>query len=227
MASSSMGNCYLCGATVSKTTMTNHLLRSHKLKAHSIPQGEEKCYLLKVEGVYDEDYWLYFDVPTSTRLWEVDEFLRKIWLECCHHMSAFYIKKYEQLDEDLKLHAFHVKDKLFHEYDFGTTTKTVITIVGETTRKKKKKYVRLLARNIPRTFSCASCGESATVICTESKYTTNNPFFCEACFKANGHDEFLLLPITNSPRMDECGYDGERDVFGFDPQKKSIIYPFK
>jgi len=138
MASSSMGNCYLCGATVSKTTMTNHLLRLHKLKADNIPQDEEKCYLLKVEGVYDKDYWLYFDVPISTVLWEVDEFLRKIWLECCQHLSAFFIKKYDEIDGNLNLSTFCVKDKLFHAYDFGTTTDTMITIVGETTRKKQK-----------------------------------------------------------------------------------------
>jgi hypothetical protein len=61
--------------------------------------------------------------------------------------------------------------------------------------------------------------ESYTIICTECKYKTDNPFFCEACVEASNCDGFLLLPITNSPRMGECGYDGERDVFEFDPQK--------
>ena len=44
----SQGNCYLCGKTLGKVAMKNHLL-----KAHSDAEGDQRCYLLKAEGVYD------------------------------------------------------------------------------------------------------------------------------------------------------------------------------
>ncbi|MCL2426791.1 MAG: DUF6398 domain-containing protein, partial [Oscillospiraceae bacterium] len=49
-------------------------------------------------------------------------------------------------------------------------------------------------------------------------YDYRNPFYCSKCVKKHEHDD-MLLPVTNSPRMGECGYDGELDVFTFDPSK--------
>ncbi|MDR2869236.1 MAG: hypothetical protein LBV04_02190, partial [Deferribacteraceae bacterium] len=31
--------------------------------------------------------------------------------------------------------------------------------------------------------------------------------------------EMILMPITNSPRSGECAYDGELDMWKFDPDK--------
>jgi len=74
MSTNSIGNCYLCGAALGKSAM-----KSHILKLHEDPGGEE-CYLLKIEGVYNKEYWLYIDVPKKETLSEVDSFLRQIWL---------------------------------------------------------------------------------------------------------------------------------------------------
>ena len=74
----SQGNCYLCGKELGKAAMKNHLL-----KVHSEAEDGQDCLLLKAEGVYDKDYWLYFDIPVSSSLSTVDRFLRDIWLECC------------------------------------------------------------------------------------------------------------------------------------------------
>jgi transcription elongation factor Elf1 len=86
--------------------------------------------------------------------------------------------------------------------------------VGETTRKTQKESVRLLARNIPPVFSCSACGEPAAVVCTECMYDTDNPFFCETCGEAHEHED-MMLSVANSPRMGECGYEGELDTFAF------------
>jgi hypothetical protein len=72
MAEKSTGNCYLCGATLGKTAMKNHLLKVH---AESCKQ---KCTLLKIEGAWDKKYWLYIDIPIDETLECVDMFLRKI-----------------------------------------------------------------------------------------------------------------------------------------------------
>lgn len=211
MASVSKGNCYLCGRELGKTAIKNHLM-----KAHTDPDGGQKCYLLKIEGAYDKSYWLYADVPVDAAFTSLDAFLRKIWLECCGHMSAFYYGGRQQLGKSRKLSILSVGDSIRHEYDFGTTTETIITVVGEAVRKKQGEAVRLLARNIPPSYTCSACGKPAAVICTECIYETDNPFLCETCASKHEH-EGMMLPAVNSPRMGECGYDGELDTFAFNP----------
>ncbi|MDR0301850.1 MAG: hypothetical protein LBI04_06000 [Treponema sp.] len=212
MASGLTGNCYLCGKEFGKTAVRNHLM-----KVHNNQTGGQKCCLLKIEGAYNKDYWLYIDVPVTSALSGVDAFLRKIWLECCGHMSAFFGPGHAQVSKNRKLDAFSVGDKLLHEYDFGSTIETLITVIGETTRKTQKESVRLLARNIPPVFSCCSCVESATVLCTECIFDSDNPFFCQKCGEAHEHVD-MMLAVSNSPRMGVCGYEGELDIFTFNPQ---------
>lgn len=213
MASGSNGNCYLCGGELGKTAMKSHLM-----KCHGDSDGEQKCYLLKIEGAYDKNFWLYADAPVTASLSSVDAFLREIWLECCGHMSGFFGAGRSEIGKSRKLGAFSIGDKLRHEYDFGTTTETMITIMAESSRKKQKEAVRLLARNVPPVCLCSVCGAPATVLCTECMYDSDNPFLCHSCGEKHEHDE-MLLPVANSPRMGECGYGGELDVFAFDPRK--------
>jgi hypothetical protein len=209
MAASSRGNCYLCGGTFGKTAMKNHHLKEH------VDSGAgEQCYLLKIEAMYDKNYWLYADVPLSGSLSALDGFLRKIWLECCGHLSAFYGSGRTVIGKGRKWNTFAVGEKFEYEYDFGSSTELTIEILGETVRKKQKNTVRLLARNIPPFIQCSSCENPATVICAEC-YDSENPFFCDSCIE--NHDHEFLLSVVNSPRMGVCGYDGELDVFTFEP----------
>jgi hypothetical protein len=46
--------------------------------------------LIKVEGAYQKEYWLFLDIALNATLEDLDAFLRQIWLECCGHMSGFY-----------------------------------------------------------------------------------------------------------------------------------------
>lgn len=213
MTAGSKGNCYFCGIELGKTAMKNHLL-----KVHGEKDGGKPCYLLKIEGAYNKDYWIYIDVSVEKSLLSVDSFLRKIWLECCGHMSAFSKQGNNDIGKSRKWKTFSVGDKLLHEYDFGTTTESLITIVGEIYRGPQKEDVRILARNIPPQFQCASCGKPAEYLCTECFCETDDYFYCAACSEEHEHDD-MLLPVTNSPRMGECGYEGELDVFGFDSGK--------
>ena len=211
----SKGNCYLCGAELGKVAMKNHIL-----KMHSQEIIEQECVLLKIEGAYDKDYWLYVDLPVDKSLAALDKFLRSIWLECCGHMSAFHGPGYGgDIGKNRKWNVFDPGDQLLHEYDFGSPTECLITVVGRTSRSPQKSAVRLLARNIPPQFQCVQCGAPASDICTECIYELDNPFYCTNCAKQHGHDEEMLLPVTNSPRMGVCGYCGELDTYAFDAKK--------
>jgi len=210
MAVQSKGNCYLCGAELGKVAMKNHIL-----KVHAGDRSLQKCRLLKIEGAYEKNYWLYIDVPVNKTLSAVDIFLRKIWLECCGHMSAFSDPRHEELGKGRQLGGFAPGDKILHEYDFGSTTESLITVVGDTYRVPQRNAVRLLARNAPPAFICCKCGKAAAYICVECIYEVDNPFFCEEC--ADQHEHDYLLPVTNSPRMGVCGYEGTQDKYAFSP----------
>lgn len=205
------GNCCLCGNELGKTAMKNHILKEHFAK-----DGQE-CRLLKIEGAYDKNYWLYVDVPISSALSTLDGFLRKIWLECCGHMSAFR-SQYGNVSMANKIRNFKTGDVLMHEYDFGSTTETLITVIG-TVYREQQRGVRLLARNVPITFACCECGSPAELIDTED-HDSENPFYCRKCAEKNDELYELALPITNSPRMGVCGYSGELDTFAFVPKSR-------
>ena len=215
MAAIQKGNCYICGAQLGKQAMKNHIM-----KTHALHEGGQTCRLLKIEGADDKNYWLYVDVPVTGSLSVVDTFLRKIWLECCGHMSVFFGPGYTEIGKNTKLGDIPVGTKLIHEYDFGSTTECLITVVGDTVREKGKRGVRLLARNIPPEFTCRECGAKAEWIDPERIYTEDGPFLCDKCSEEFGNE--MLLPVTNSPRMGVCGYCGDQDSYNFvQPKIKS------
>lgn len=203
MAKSTKGNCYLCGAELGKVAMKNHLFN-----AHGGEIGQE-CRLLKIEGAYDKNYWLYVDIPVGKTLNALDKFLRNIWLECCGHMSEF-----QDMGKGTKIGNLREGSQFLHLYDFGSPTKTLITVIGTTWRPPQKEAVRLLARNIPPQFSCSECGAPAKYLDMECQWSYEDLFYCEKCAEKYV-DEEMLLPVTNSPRMGVCGYTGELDTFAF------------
>jgi hypothetical protein len=210
------GNCFICGKTVGKTAIKNHILRDHN-------SGEEECFLIKAEGAFNKGYWLYFSVPVEATLLAVDDFLRLIWCECCGHLSAFR-RGHSEVSMSRKLSLFIVGDTLSYEYDFGSTTWITITVVDELLRQPQKEKARLLARNAPPPEKCVRCGAPATQI-----NSWGEGVFCNRCAKKLEEDEREgLLPITNSPRSGECGYTGDSDRWTFDPSKpfpQPIITP--
>jgi len=210
MSETLKGNCYYCGEEFGKTAMKNHLL-----KEQGEQDGCQECCLLKIEGAYYKDYWLYIDVPVEKTLSNVDAFMRKIWLECCGHLSEFTDQKHKTVGKSKRLSAFCTGDKLLHAYDFGSTTECLVTFAGTTYRKPQREVVRLLARNVPFLFTCTVCGKPADNYCVECTWKNKNPFYCDGCLEKHRHE--CVLPVVNSPRMGECGYTGELDIYDFEP----------
>ena len=186
--------------------MKNHILKEH------VEEGEQECYLLKIEGAYAKEYWLFVDIAKDKSLSSLDTFLRHIWLECCGHMSRFSLGKAR------KIGSLTIGDQIKHEYDMGTTTECIITVVANSVRPIQKPAVRVLARNEPIEANCVICGSPAELLCHECVWSSENACYCPKCAISHEHDD-MMMPLTNSPRNGECGYGGELDVFIFNPEK--------
>jgi hypothetical protein len=235
----SQGQCALCKGTFPKGSMTRHLARC--LAAHepaaAVGEGGAKTGKLLhvvVEGKYRPEYWLHLEMPATTQLLYLDQFLRHLWLECCGHLSAFQVEGKKRPSPPRSLAALlaanpldwtdpgevNMEDrvgrflqkgsKLSYEYDFGSTTRLVLKGVGEREgRIVKPNDVRLLARNDPPPIPCGRCHKApATLIDAENSYNRSG-WLCARCAAEEGlsHEE-LTLPVVNSPRTGVCGYTG-------------------
>src|SRR5438128_2703140 len=92
---SSYGTCFLCHKTFSKPGMSRHLesCKGGEVPADaSFPQHQkDKIFRILVEDYPMSEYWMYLELPAQATLTDLDNFLRKTWLECCGHLSAFSI----------------------------------------------------------------------------------------------------------------------------------------
>ena len=188
---------------------------------------QAKLFHLLVEGKYEPGYWLHIEIPASSNLVDLDDFLRAVWLECCGHLSQFTIGDiyyssfpnpddpmnafYGQEEKSMKSKLYRVLevgDTFLHEYDFGTTTELKLKVIGSREGIPLKHGVRILARNYAPFYPCVICGRQA-----EWFYVYEYPFdgFCNEHAEEHLEWEDAFLPVVNSPRVGECGYDGPFD----------------
>jgi hypothetical protein len=228
----SKGTCGYCGGVFGKGAMSRHLTACRRRPAPGPKAG--KGYHLVVAGRYQPDYWLHLEVPAGARLTDLDDFLRRTWLECCGHLSAFTIDGVEYTAEtggvDAMWAGFFGRprarrmdvrvDKVlrpgthfFHEYDFGTTTHLALRVLAEHDWTGERS-VRVLARNVPPEIPCGACGRPGAVaayVCSQCSYEDEG-WLCRECARVHGCDEEMLLPVVNSPRVGQCGYTGESEA---------------
>ncbi|MDR2775215.1 MAG: hypothetical protein LBC19_10845 [Tannerella sp.] len=130
-------------------------------------------------------------------------------------------KEYEKLMENIKGEVpmsrsvdkiFHKGLKLEYEYDFGSSTELLLTIMEEYPVKADGKIV-LLSRNEPPEWLCEVCQkEPATQICTVHDWDEDS-LFCDKCAKKHAKEcedfrDYAAMPVVNSPRMGVCAYTG-------------------
>jgi hypothetical protein len=223
----SVGKCNLCGATFSKRAMTKHIQACLKSQYSGSKKGQLiKTLHLVVEGMYLPEYWLHLETRADATLDDLDEFLRDLWLECCGHLSAFTVseKRFDKVEDDFDLgfgfekaesmnaeigQAFTKGAKIHYEYDFGTTTDLTVKVVEEQEgRLPKRDAIRILARNDEPSIPCHHCGAPAKVVCSYCVYDPEG-WVCKKCKRKHEHfDEDVFLPVLNSPRTGQCGYEG-------------------
>ena len=168
---------------------------------------------------------MHIEMPADSALYDLDDFLRAVWLECCWHLSMFrvgeqrYVSfppdvedwiRYFPEDKEMDVELGKVLEpgmEFTHEYDFGTTTYLKVRAINlRRGAFKHKKGVEIMARNHPPDFRCAICGKTATRVCVMAEYQT----MCAECGDEYGCAEYSL-PIVNSPRVGECGYTGPEE----------------
>ncbi|MDE6608058.1 MAG: plasmid pRiA4b ORF-3 family protein [Lachnospiraceae bacterium] len=123
------------------------------------------------------------EIKETATLKDVDQFLRDIWVECCGHLSAFDIGgiSYDVAPQDdfswgklaksmnCKLKSVLEKGMTFgYEYDFGSTTELMITVVNYRVGDDRKEKLIILSRNNPIEVLCEVCGKARNAFMREA-----------------------------------------------------------
>lgn len=218
--------CRVCSNTYSSRGMTRHIKSC--LKKHG---DSQQGVHLRITDTWDSTFWMQVIAAADATLAELDLLLRKVWLECCGHLSEFEISgvRYEPNRQgsgfgfgptsesaDIALERVLPEGETFsYTYDFGSSTYLEGKSYGpapwpdqlELDTPESTPDIRVLARNEMPQFECSQCQRTAEWICTECKWHGEG-FLCSKHARDHscGHD--MLLPVVNSPRLGVCGYTG-------------------
>ena len=206
MAKSTRGFCKYCGKEYTRTGIAKHL-QTCKKRVDLCEKAEktEKYFELLLYGAYNKDYWLIIQIKENATLDDLDRFIRDIWVECCGHLSVFEIDgvSYEREPDD----------------DFGSTTEIMVKVLDHYSAQKQNEKVVILSRNNPPQFACSICGNQKATWINAFRIYDEDLFWCEECVNKLEEGELeayendvCFLPITNSPRMGVCGYEGS-DIY--------------
>ena len=202
----SYGTCGLCGVRKTKAAMGAHV---RKCLLGTSEVERTKILLLRAQACDDPLMWLIIAARPSAKLRTMDDLLRRVWLECCGHLSEFTHKQIgvvgmrRSIGDVLSL----PKSKLGYEYDFGSYTRLVLSHVGVVEAAPLKSAL-VAARNEAPVWFCDVCGQPAVSVCAACS-GGDEGFCCEAHAADHPCGEDSLLPVVNSPRMGVCGYTGE------------------
>ncbi|MGC9521809.1 MAG: hypothetical protein ACP5HG_08010 [Anaerolineae bacterium] len=212
------GKCAFCGREMTRGGFVRHLQACPEreaaiAEADAGPGKRRSLYHLQVQDAYSGDFWLHLEMDGSARLGDLDSYLRSIWLECCGHLSAFFAGGFWREEVSGSRRASQVFKpglELYHIYDFGTSSETVIRVVDVRQGKPLTTHpIFLMARNNQPESICHLCGEPGTWLCTECMYEEDAAYvFCDKHARAHEHWVDMMLPIVNSPRTGMCGYTG-------------------
>lgn len=215
----SRGLCTYCGLEVSKNSVIRHLAacpkRQAAIEAGARSQAKtETLFHLRVQDAWRKEFWLDLEMRGSSSLQDLDDYLRGIWLECCGHLSRFSIGGWRGDEIPMRRCAaqvFKPEIELTHIYDFGTSSETLIKVVG--IRKGppiSRMPLTLMARNIMPEAACIICGQAAAWFCMECVIEEDGPgTLCAEHVAGHPHDNYGdPLRLVNSPRLGMCGYDG-------------------
>ncbi len=85
------GACSLCGKEYTRASMGKHLASCLMNKIDATSAEDTSCFHLLVTTRFPSGYWLHLQADARATLKTLDGFLRKVWLECCGHMSCYFV----------------------------------------------------------------------------------------------------------------------------------------
>ena len=220
------GDCHLCGETYTKRGMSRHL------RACLPDSSGDSTLHLRIAGARRTDYWVHLAVGTDTTLAGLDSFLRRLWLECCGHMSAFeignnwYEKPYSDEEPPVGLGATRRSmdvpigsvvesddEEFAYEYDFGSTTALVVRVVdagGWTVETLADRLTEDPARNDAETRTDAPDDDGIVLLARNRPPEVDcgacgDPAtqVCMTCLRERGPDAWLCAPCA-SAHEDDC-----------------------
>lgn len=203
-------SCRMCGKTYGKRGIGRHVTACLKKRfSENVVKGAKNFCHLQVSDPYGKDYFLHLLVPPGSSLDDLDSYLRDIWLECCGHLSSFSQGRWgDELPMNLSIEAL-TRDgvTLNYVYDFGSSTELVVKFI-KVYNGFGDDEIELLVRNAQPIYACNECGKLPAVkICTECSWDGEG-WLCRQCAEKHSCDEYMFLPVVNSPRVGVCGYDG-------------------
>jgi hypothetical protein len=202
----SFGKCVFCDELIEQQLIEKHLLNHLKTmtKNATITKNNFKHVIIKLDI-----FFIHLLVKSTKKLSNIDSFIKKIWVECCGHISDFR-QKTKIIPKNSILKDFdETTTKLTYTYDYGDST--ILDLI------LKKSYdldidddLIILTRNEPIDFKCQICNkntsESICIIC-------DFVFLCNTCStkhekECSDYEDYAKSSIVNSPRMGVCGYEG-------------------
>jgi len=206
----SEGRCLYCNKIFSQKEIGKHLAThlAEMEKSISGKTAQTYCHIVVDAG----EMFLHLLVKGNEKMKVIDNFLKDIWLECCGHLSNFGHKDFKIGMNQEVMDVFETRVKIYHDYDYGDTTRVFLKGLKNYELNLKEKVI-LLSRNEPLKIMCKICKkEPAVNICVACAWDTDS-FFCESC--SEKHEEvcedfgdYGCMPVVNSPRMGVCGYEG-------------------
>lgn len=148
-------------------------------------------------GITSKLYFMHCVFPVGATLKTIDVFLRKIWCNCCKHVSMFFNKGHNYSKKTL-IKDCPINTKLMYEYDMCSPTRITIIFHGFLPGLNPINDTLIVIRNPAITHTCTQCLKPAT------KWL-NRETLCDKCSEKDDVEQEFLLPIVDSPRTGECG----------------------
>ena len=206
----SEGKCLYCEQVFSQKEIVKHVAK-HLAEKEKTESGTktQTYYHIVVEA---DIMFLHLLVKGTASLKPIDTFLRKIWLECCGHMSGFRKGRVEIGMSKKVQDILANKEKLVYEYDSGSTTRLYVKGLKHYELNETSTII-LLSRNEPLQIMCSTCGKEPAVCMCSTCCWEMDAFFCKKCAKKHAKEcedfaDYSEMPVVNSPRMGVCGYEG-------------------
>lgn len=211
------GTCLYCNKEISKAGVSRHLSTCEsriRVLKKAVGNRTETFYHVRVQDAYRKEFWLNLEICGSYVLEELDFYLRSIWLECCGHMSRFSPSRWDRGEigmEHKMRDVFSEYSQLIHIYDFGTSSQTLVKVVGSRNGAlHSKRPISLMTRNSHPKEKCIECNSRATWFCTECLMEKQVwGILCDKHVESHPHRNYGdPIPLINSPRLGMCAYTG-------------------